>query len=179
MPYPVTCACGKTHHVAGSAAGTTFTCGCRRAVEIPSFAKLKAAVGQSSFSADFALEQLIQTGRLPLEADCVVCSRPTKNRVVARVACERERTPAREFHWYDVLRPTSGTSGRPSPISTATRDARTVGVDRIYPVPVRVCGECAMDLTGPAAIRDALLKTPIYADLLRKYPDSQLSLHPS
>ena len=178
MQYPVTCECGKTHQVAGSVAGTKIVCGCNRTVEIPSFAKLKASVGESSLSADFEIEQLIQLGGLPLELDCVLCYQATPHQLTATVVCERKITPNANVKWYEILLAWS--------VSWVwvmfaylrrTRDLRSIGEDRFFPLPIRTCERCAEGLRSVPTIRDALLRTPLYSRLFEKYPTASIRLN--
>lgn len=176
MTYPVTCACGKTHQVAGSAAGTEFVCDCRRTVEVPSYARLKASVGESAVSADFALEQHIQAGDLPLDRDCVACHRPTAHQIVATVVCERQRVSESGPRCYELMLSFALFGWIGAMIASRQRASvkRAVGEDRMFPLPVRVCERCAAEFTTARAVRDALERTPLYASLLEKYPRSEI-----
>src|SRR5579885_2212251 len=86
--YPVKCDCGATLEVPGTAAGSNVACRCGRSVEVPSLARLKASVGRSAVSAEFELEQLLVTGALPVEHDCVLCGRRTDHTATYTVTCE-------------------------------------------------------------------------------------------
>lgn len=173
--YPVRCECGKTHHVPGSAAGTTIACDCRRTVEVPSFAKLKASVGESSVSIDLLISHMFAKGELPVETDCVLCSQRTESTFVAVVECEREKMSQKNtLVWYEILL---------LPISwmlvvvsyfKRQQHSRVIGKDLIYRLPIRVCVECKPEIRSAAQVRAALAKTDLYRQLFEKYPDSRV-----
>ena len=43
-----------------------------------------------------------------------------------------------------------------------------------FRLPLRVCSECTSKVSVPITLWDTALAVPIYAELLRKYPDAQL-----
>jgi hypothetical protein len=173
--FPVWCECGKTHQVPGSAAGTTIACDCRRNVEVPSFAKLKASVGESSVSIDLLLEQMGRNRELPIETNCVLCFGDTSSTLVANVECERERMSEKTtLVWYEIL--ILPISWLLVVISYFKRQqySRVIGKDMIFRLPIRVCESCKPELRNPNDIRDALGKSELYRQLLDKYPMARI-----
>jgi hypothetical protein len=180
--YPVGCECGATIHVPGTSAGATFACKCGRKLEVPTLAQLKASVGQEAVSAEFELEQLLVTGALPLEKDCVLCGVRTDNRATYTVTCELADASQGEipaWQWVVVfalflcagigivllvLLLMFGRQKAPGPH----------GRDVVFRLPVRVCEGCVKTLTTPAAVRDAMDQTEVYARLFDKYPDARI-----
>jgi hypothetical protein len=171
--YPVGCECGATIHVPGTSAGTTFTCQCGRQVEVPGLARLKASVGQAVLSADLELQHLTAAEALPLEKDCVICGRTTDDQVAYRVVCERPETKGRVPLWQQVL--LMGLSPLLYVFHMSGQRVEVHGRDVAFRLPVRVCEGCAQTLTTPAAVRDAMDETPVYARLFDKYPDAKIS----
>lgn len=169
VTYPFPCECGAELRAAATEAGTRKPCGCGRLAEVPSLARLKAAVGESAASADMQVEQLLMNGRLPLEADCVVCGRATTNRLRAVVTCERqevvrERTRLESVAGFLLF----GLLGWL--VFRSNRPIGTRGTDRIFDLPIRLCEPCGREVTTADQARDALRRTPLYAALLDKYP---------
>jgi hypothetical protein len=50
------------------------------------------------------------------------------------------------------------------------------GRDQFVVVPIRVCNECRHKLKDKNWLREALCKTPEYADLLDRYPEAGIAL---
>ncbi len=173
--YPVRCECGKTHHVPGSAAGTTIVCDCRRTIEVPSFAQLKASVGESSVSIDLVLRHMLANGELPVETDCLVCTRTTRHRATFTVECEREemisakRHPWLEFFALMIFRPLSLFVS-----AYGDDDDRIVGRNVALKLPIRVCKECEMDLKTEADVRALMMRTEVYGRLFEKFPEARV-----
>jgi hypothetical protein len=171
--YPVPCACGATLDVPGSAAGTAVTCRCGRSVEVPSLAALKSAAGQPVLSADLELQHLVARRALPLERDCVLCSVPTDHAVPISVVCERPEETGHVPVWQQLL--LMWVSIVLWAAHMASRRHEVHGRDVAFHLPVRVCEPCGVGLSGTAALRDALARTPVYDRLLQKYPHARLS----
>lgn len=174
--YPVPCACGATLQIPGSAAGSQLTCRCGRTVEIPKLSRLKAAVGESSLSPDFELEQLVLADTLPLESDCVLCHRPTGNRARYLVTCEVATVDDGEMPWWQKVLVVLGFGliGFVVFGFGKVRRPSVRGRDVILPIPVRVCPGCGETLTTQAAVREAMECTPAYARLFEKYPGATI-----
>ena len=178
MTYPVRCDCGQVHRVAATLAGSRFTCPCGREVAVPSLSRLKAAAGETAFSPDVRVEQMLNLGMLPQETRCVVCGTATSGVAHVWATCERafvKKDPSRTwwvvalgwffFGWLALIL-----------LLLRARDDRVHGSDVQFRLPLRVCPDCAPDLAAPGTLRDAVLAVPIYAELLDKYPDAGLAL---
>jgi hypothetical protein len=172
--YPVRCECGATLQVPGAAAGTTRTCRCGRAVEVPTLARLKTSVGEATVSADLELEHLVAAGALPLEQECVTCGRQTSHCAVVSVVCERPEETGHVPLWQQVLLFT--VSLWLYVLQMMTKRTEVHGRNVAFQLPVRVCPGCAEGLTTKAAVRDVLTRTPVYERLLGKYPHAQVTL---
>ncbi len=175
--YPVRCECGKTHQVPGSAAGTNFTCDCRRTVEVPSFAKLKASVGESSVSIDLMLRHMLAHGELPVETDCAICQRITIHRHDVELECERSEylsQPKSGSAWNEFR--TFFFSGLFGHLMRADRmsNETLVGRDVVLRLPIRICKECEPDLKTAAEVRTVLNRTEVYRQLFARYPDARV-----
>ncbi len=172
--YPVRCECGKSHQVPGSAAGTALTCDCRRIIEVPSFAKLKASVGESSVSIDLVIRHMLANDELPVESDCVICFRTTKHQATFQLECEREEIArSSKLRWFEFLILCL------SPIrmilmAYESEDPQMSGRDVILELPIRICEECEPDLKTGADVRAAMQKSDIYSQLFEKFPDSRV-----
>lgn len=173
MTYPVVCECGATTQVPGSAAGTTVACPCGRAIQVPSLARLKNAASESAASADLQLEHLTRAGRLPLEAQCVVCGRDTDDTITCDVVCERTEVKDTVPWWQQAM--LLWLSFWLYLMQMATRRVEVHGRDVQFRLPIRVCPPCAQSATGAAGVRELLARTPLYADLLRKYPHAKVT----
>jgi hypothetical protein len=53
---------------------------------------------------------------------------------------------------------------------------RTEGRDVRFRLPLRVCRDCTDQLRDPRVLKETLLAVPVYAELLDKYPDADVSL---
>jgi hypothetical protein len=177
--YPVRCECGKTHQVPGSAAGSTIACDCRRTVEIPSYAKLKASVGESSVSADFVIPLMLANKELPVETDCVACCGKTDHQIDAMVICDQEQSKEKKsLTWYEILLLPFVTFSNLWLFVLAFRkrqgDVRKIGADVMFRLPIRLCEKCAPEVHTTSQIRSALSKTDLYRQLLDKYPMARI-----
>ncbi|MGL6096294.1 MAG: hypothetical protein ACRC7O_10925 [Fimbriiglobus sp.] len=169
--YSVTCECGQTTSVTGTAAGSRIACRCGKSIDVPSLAELKHAAGERAGSADFALTGLLLTGRLPLEQHCVLCDHVTDNKATYHVVCERPEVgrtlPGWQWALLLFLSPFAWAK-----LLSAGDDAPVHGRSVSFRLPIRVCEFCVAGLTTHAAVRDAFCRTPVYTDLFEKYPHS-------
>jgi|GEM_PF-1325371 len=178
MDYPVSCECGQVHRVAAALAGSHFACRCGRDVSVPSLIQLKSAAGQAVLSPEVRLEQMLQLGMLPEESRCLVCDAPTKKALFFWAMCERavlKESWGQKwlglvvliffFGWVGLL--VGYLAGRLEGDKLHGREVR-------FRLPLRVCSECTSKVSVPITLWDTALAVPIYAELLRKYPDAQL-----
>lgn len=171
--YAVRCECGNEGRVSAADAGTSWACGCGRAVEVPSLARLKAAAGEAAASADLQIEHLLRTRQLPFETDCVACGRRTAHTFAVTAVCERQEVDEGGLRWYHAaLFPVFGVWAI---IAGLRRRGYERGRDVRFRLPVRLCEGCTEGLDSWDKVRAALRRTPVYADLLDKYPHTKLS----
>jgi hypothetical protein len=178
MKYPVRCDCGKVYHFPAAQAGSHYSCPCGRELVVPSLSRLKMAAGEEVLSPAVRIEQLLQMGVLPQETRCAHCGRETTHSRYFWATCERAfvKKDASRVWWVVALSWLCfGWIGLVL-LMLRARDDRVHGSDVKFRLPLRVCPECAADLTDPDRLEAAVWATPLYADLLDKYPDAELAL---
>ena len=182
MQYRLDCECGDGVTAEERAAGTTALCRCGRRIVIPSLRELRrrAGMAEPAVSPELAVESLLLAGKLPEDEYCVLCGVVTDTCVFYRTECERARVDyPRPSQWAYVLAfLTFGWVGALAVAVTGSRagDSREWGKDRIFALPLRVCGRCAAGLTDPAEVKATLCRVPLYRRLLEKYPQARVSL---
>jgi len=137
------------------------------------------SAGEVVLSPEVRIEQMLQLGMLPQEDRCVICRKATSEKAYFWAACERafvKQDPNRSlwviipawllFGWWFLL------------LLLLTREDQVHGTDVQFRLPLRVCSECRPDLTNTQTFHDAVYATPIYAELLEKYPDANLTFEP-
>src|SRR5262245_3182191 len=94
MEYRLPCACGAHITVNESAAGTTVTCSCGRAIDVPSWRELSAQSGRRApaLSPELVIQTLLSAGKVPFEAICARCGAETQDQVQVVADCERPQT---------------------------------------------------------------------------------------
>jgi hypothetical protein len=143
-------------------------------VAVPSLSALKASAGESAMSAEVRIEQMLQRGMLPEETACLVCRTPTKHAAHAWMVCERATVQQpgdwETGRWWFVTMLFGFLTFRKQLRET------TEGRDLRFRLPLRVCRDCAGPLRNPKVLKGILLDVPVYAELLDKYPDADVSL---
>ena len=181
MDHHLDCECGDQVAVRESDAGTTALCHCGRTVVIPSLHKLRrrAGVYESSLPPDRVVETLLLAGKLPEEADCVLCGLSTDASICCTTECERSFAQDGQLPWWVYLLGllTFGWFGV-FVVNVSEGSVKVRGTDRIFPLPLRVCDACQHQLTSPEKVKAALSLVPLYRRLLNKYPNAQVSLPP-
>jgi hypothetical protein len=174
MTYDARCECGTIHPVSAADAGSVLRCGCGRAVDVPPLHLLRTAAGQQGVSPSVQIQGMLLKNELPGTRDCACCHRDTDHLIRVSVVCERVITTAPAARgaalagclftgWVGLLAGLMMEGGaRP----------QQHGTDVSFTLPVCACEVCARDLTTAAALRAALLATPIYAALLGQYPNA-------
>jgi len=168
--YAVQCKCGAVRPVSATDAGGRVACACGREVVVPSLSALKASAGQSAMSAEVRIEQLLARGLLPEGTTCLVCRRATNDVAHCWTVCERERQVQAAGWKVGYLGLVFGV------LSFWKERDRTEGRDVRFRLPLRVCRDCTDQLREAGVLKTALLEVPVYAGLLDKYPDADLSL---
>src|SRR5262245_52954331 len=96
MDYPVQCECGHKFQVAGTLAGTKWTCHCGRIIAIPSLSELKHQSGDIAAPPELIIQSMLIDGQLPEEDWCVICESDTENTCWLNVVCESITIQRRE-----------------------------------------------------------------------------------
>jgi hypothetical protein len=175
--FRVDCSCGQHLSVSEGAAGAKLRCECGRDVTVPGLNELlaRAELPPHRLSPELMIEHMIATGALPDGDCCVECGRDTPEHVVIIAECERvwvrggEAPLLVQVLWNLFL----------SPLGIFAWQGERYeahGNDTILPLPLRICGNCCTHLRSDEALRRYLRKTPVYADLLDKFPKAKLSL---
>jgi hypothetical protein len=154
-------------------------CACGRTIVVPSLDELRRRAGlrEHGLAPEQVVETLLLAGRLPEEDHCVLCGVPTQETICCITECERAYIKSGRHSWLTYLDGflTLGSLG--VTIVTALREKdREMGKDRTFPLPLRACSACGQRLIGPAELKAALCRVPVYRALLEKYPESRLTL---
>jgi hypothetical protein len=165
--YPVICACGRTHQVSGGEAGSRLSCGCGRTVEVPDLRTLRMAAGEPTIPPELAIEAMLQAGQVPGSEECVGCGAPTADVCHVLVQCERREWRAggwkvNPIYWLFGV------------FYAERTEARELGRNVAYQLPVRMCSPCARRLSR-SRTREALHKVNEYHQLLAKYPHASVA----
>jgi hypothetical protein len=77
--FEIACACGRTHQVKPSQAGSTVRCDCGNEVAVPSLSRLREATGRRRYESGPAdtIRRMIETGELPSGTACAYSRTPT------------------------------------------------------------------------------------------------------
>lgn len=144
-------------------------------VDVPPLHVLRASVGGSSVSPVIQIQAMLLKGELPGSHNCANCGCRTDHLIRVSVVCERVTVENRAsnktilagclfFGWLGPLLAAAGAFG-----DILVERGREVS----FVLPVRVCKDCASN--DPVALRRDLNTTPVYADLLRKYPGAAVT----
>jgi hypothetical protein len=184
VEFGVTCECGQTGTVSQGAAGTSVSCPCGRTVPVPSLRELQrlAGVERAQPSPELVVEVMLAKRQLPQERHCVLCEEATDGILCCTAECEKAyveggpswRSQALGFFILSLISLVFGWIW----LIILGRDKveREQGKDRIYVLPLRICEECRRHLTQPEAIIAAMLRVPLYKQLLDKYPETTVSV---
>jgi hypothetical protein len=180
MDFQIQCPCGLTLTVSEAAAGRDVQCACGRNVPVPSWMELRERAGLPRYhiSPEVMVEHLLGTGELPFDEKCVRCEEETDQIVRVLTTCEvaltkSEGTPL----WATIL---LWAIWWPAAVWSLARAAsgeeKTLGRNKIYWLPLRVCPACRKTLRSQKDIKLCLRAVPLYDQLLDKFPDATVSL---
>jgi hypothetical protein len=162
-----------------TAAGVKEQCDCGRTVVVPSLHELRrrAGVPEAGLSPEQVVETLLLAGKLPEERHCVLCGIATDAAICCTTECERAHVQSGERAWWVYLLGvlTCGWIGAVLIYASRGKD-REWGRDRVFPLPLRVCADCRVQLAGMPALRAALSRVPVYRSLLEKYPNARITV---
>ncbi|MBN9120540.1 MAG: hypothetical protein J0I06_15545 [Planctomycetes bacterium] len=143
---------------------------------MPPLHLLRASAGEQVVSPVIQIQAMLLNDELPETPDCVNCGCRTDHLMRVSVVCERVTIE-------------NQTSGRDALLGCALFGllgglvlfkagvfARPLerGHEISFVLPVRACEACASD-RSPAALRRDLCATPVYAALLRRYPNALIA----
>jgi hypothetical protein len=128
-----------------------------------------------NISPELLIENLLQTGELPVDEKCLVCEEVTEQIIHVQATCERSWE--RESGGMTLGSLMMAVLSSPFLLLFRTRgERRTYGKDKIYRLPLRVCPTCMGTLRAQKDIKLCLLAVPEYELLLDKFPDAALVL---
>jgi hypothetical protein len=180
MEYPLPCACGDNVTVTEAAAGTTVTCSCGRAIDVPSWRELNALSGNSapSLNPALAIETLLGAGKVPFDPICARCGTETAEQVQVIAECERVQIKGGGVSW-----PTLILSALFLPIFIflvvaifVRKRVEVHGQDKVYWLPLPACAQCRQHLKDAATLQRAFRNVKLYRQLLKKFPDARIRL---
>jgi hypothetical protein len=181
MQIDLQCKCGEVHTVHHLSAGRELACRCGRSLQIPLLSQMRSMSGSEELQLSPALEieQLLLAGALSKTTHCVDCGLETDHGVEIVVECERAQTEhARSWPTmiFNLLTfPVFVIGGLLIFRFPGSRQPPTEkGTDRIYTLPVKICGSCAAQIRGPKEAKRVLGLVPVYARLLKKYPEAKV-----
>ncbi len=180
VSYSVTCECGIIYPVSPTAAGLPIDCGCGKSFFIPSLSKLRESAGESPIplSTIETIQEMIDTGRLPVGDTCPFSGRPVDDSVIFRVQCESEWTEDGDssdlkqmlayalFGWIALLF-----------FRNNSEPIKEFGRDTSIEVPLRISSEsrsAIVKLRNQSKLKSLLRQTPIYERLLQEFPDAEI-----
>lgn len=164
------------------AAGATFTCACGRPIEVPSLSELRTRAGlpTNAVAPEFIIETLLTRKEIPGDG-CAECGAGTSDVIHIVADCERATKrrfggfswgvlifsvffcpPLLIYYWWWLV------------FYYQKPDEREYGRDKVYTLPLRMCGRCRPSLTDPSNVKRALCRIPEYYLLLEKFPDAKL-----
>lgn len=179
MNFTISCPCGKDVTVTATDAGVEVRCHCGNVNTVPSLSELRRAAGQSRYNQGIVdrVKQNVADRVLPSESACVKCGVPTGGVLYLTVECERTYRSGGGFwkHFFLFLLAPIWIWGQ------LRRDYSTevFGRETFLDVPLLICPSCEMAIRKSrlARARKALLKkVPLYAELLREYPQATVSV---
>ena len=177
MTYAVYCECGASQHVSAALAGSQVRCACGREIAVPSLSALKSNVGRSALGVQFRVRDLLDRGVLPRETRCLLCKTPTETTVYCWATCERPyvkpRTGILKYVAFGLL---LGLFGMFLAAAAEESEDEVHGEDVRLRLPLRVCGNCSEQLRDALLLKETLLDVPTYAELLERYPATDVSL---
>lgn len=178
MSYSVACECGINYPVSLTDAGLPIDCTCGRSFYVPSLAKLRASAGESPVPLNTieTIQAMVHQGSLPTGETCPYSGEPANETVVFRVQCEAP--------WLGVRGPTFLQRFLLSLIfggfwrlflALNSEDTTECGRDTSVDVPLLISGNYrgkVIQLRNQSKLKAMLSKTPIYAKLLKEFPEA-------
>lgn len=184
MSYSVSCACGVTHAVSATQAGSRIACACGRSLDVPTLSSLRKSAGESPFplSTVERIQAMIRDGSLPSGDVCPYSGRAANDTVFFHVQCERawerggDSRQIAEIILYFLL---CGWVGALF-VAARSKPAKQMvfGRNTLLEVPLRISSDVrkkVLGIRGQKKLRALLCHTPIYSELLREFPDATVA----
>lgn len=183
MGYTVTCQCGATIAVSATQAGITLACRCGRSVGVPSLSRLRQQAGEGPYPRNIpeTIAAMIESGELPAGDFCAVSGFPTKDTLLLDIQCERKWVRGSRSNdlegvvfWWLLF----GWLGALIAYDRAARPYEELGRETRVRVPLRVRADYQPRVrrASQRKLRKLLRTVPVYADLLREYPGSVVTV---
>ena len=195
MNYYLPCECGRCLSIAATAAGSTAVCDCGRSLLIPKLSGLRLSVGQEAYGRNTpgTIAQMIRSGELPSGEICDVSGQFTKDIAIFCVECERVRVRgerwdatgermffAAMFRLFFLGLIGALVSHIIVPFRRSNRESNAPqehGHQVVVQVPLYVCSPSHVRLKRRSQryLKRLLSQIPIYATLLKEYPEATVS----
>ena len=178
MPeYRVDCVCGKYLTVTGGSVGAKLSCECGREVAVPTLRELREQAGEVGYkgSPELLVEHHLATGSYPTNGQCVDCLREAEEVLTVELDCERTLEKGGDSGVFGMLLTMLLFLPLGLFVYFRRRErGRQIGQDRVYRLPLEMCGPCRHVVRKNADVRERLLKVPVYRQLLEKYPRAKI-----
>lgn len=179
MEFQIDCPCGQKVTVNEGAADGMATCVCGRSVPVPALTELRVRAGLSPYhvSPELVIEHLLAAREIPWGQTCVRCGAATEE--LAEVVTDCERAWTKEVgtaSWPAMVFATLFMPMWAWVIAFQRGEERQYGKDKIYPLPLPICGACRPQLSSPKAVKDCLTVVPEYRHLLAKFPNAKVQV---
>ena len=177
MDFLIPCSCGKKVTVNQSAAEGQVRCSCGLTITVPSLQDMRVQAGLPPYHIppEVIIPELLSTGELPGTKSCARCTTETLDRVEILTECERIRTNRTGgFSWLTLF--FTGIFFRIWYFTGEASEVQIYGKDKVYLLPLPLCGACQALLRGHQEIKQCLRKIPVYGELLDKFPHAQVTL---
>lgn len=160
-------------------AGATIPCPCGLTLSVPSLSTLRVQAGLPPYDPGpvMLIQHLLSTGRLPGTKLCVVCGHETDQVVKVAAECETSyRTDTGGQSWTMTILGLVFFLWPALLFNIRRREFTESGRDTVLSLPLALCNGCRRMLRGRKMMKKALLKIPLYSQLLQKFPDARLTL---
>lgn len=155
MDFQLPCDCGQVLVVTPGDAGSSKSCGCGRAVSVPSLSQLRQLSGLAAFEACPAdeIQQMVREGQWELTNNCSHCTTPADSVAYLHGICEEAWREAPSI-LNDKSRVTvfflrvflflflNRILFRASPRHPAEDEPQEFGRDVYFTAPLRLCASC-------------------------------------
>jgi hypothetical protein len=180
MNFNIHCPCGKDVSVTEGAAGASFPCSCGRKISVPSLAQLRVQAGLPAVNLgpELTVQHLLAAGMLPGTRNCGVCGLDTDERIQVLSECEtvwsRDNSSMLQFAAIFLFSPLFAMFARRHEGAEETH-----GRETSFTLPLPACTDCQKSLKHRKTLQAAFMRIPEYERLLRKFPETRLTILPA